>query len=81
MRMTGRIEWLGGWEIEVDGYKAIRYIEGSKAEVIRDYRQRFGLQGKHIAWREYLPNGKGNRPTNLYDAVIEGLRAGVITNG
>jgi len=55
--MTGRIERTHGvnpsWEIQVDGYKAVRYMDYTKREAIRQYRRRFRLVYKRIEWRDY----------------------------
>lgn len=68
--MTGRIDRTHGinpsWEIEVDGYRMMRYMDCTKAQAIRRYRQSFGLTGKHIEWRDYALSGM---PQNLYEAV------------
>lgn len=73
--MTGRIERTHGvnpsWEIQVDGYAWMRYMDYTKAQAIREYRRQTGLVGKHIAWRDYTLPGM---PQNLYEAVIAALR-------
>ena len=55
--MTGRIDRTHGvnpsWEIEVDGYRAVRFMGYTKREAIRQYRRRFRLVYKRIEWRDY----------------------------
>lgn len=73
--MTGRIDRTHGinpsWEIEVDGYRMMRYMDYTKAQAIREYRRTFGLVGKRIQWRDYTLPGM---PQNLYEAYMAALR-------
>ena len=73
--MTGRIERTKGinpaYEIEVDGFRWMRFMDYSKAEAIKRYREIFGLKGRKIEWRDYT---KPDMPQNLYEAVMDALR-------
>lgn len=73
--MTGRIERTRGinpsWEIQVDGYPGIRYMDCTKAQAVQAYRKRFGLDGRYIVWRDYSLPGM---PQNLFDAVMMALK-------
>ena len=74
--MTGRIERTHGvnpaWEIQVDGYKAVRYMDYTKREAIRQYRRRFRLVYKRIEWRDYTKPGM---PQNLYEAFTMAMQS------
>ena len=70
--MTGSIIRTHGinpvWEIQVDGFKAVRYMDYTKREAIRQYRRRFRLVYKRIEWRDYTQPGM---PQNLCEAVMQ----------
>ena len=72
--MTGPISRTRGvnpsWEIQVDGYRSMRFMDYTKEQAIRQYRSMFHLEGRHIAWRDYTKPGM---PQNLYDAVLAGM--------
>lgn len=73
--MTGRIDRTHGvnpsWEIEVDGYGMMRYMDYTKAQAIREYRRTFGLVGKRIEWRDYTMPWM---PQTVFDAFTAALR-------
>lgn len=74
--MGGRIEKTTGsinpaYEIQVDGFRAMRFMDYSTAEAIKRYREIFGLKGRKIDWRDYT---KPDMPKNLYEAVMDALR-------
>jgi hypothetical protein len=74
--MTGRIDRTHGinpaWEIQVDGYREMRYMDYTKAQAIREYRRQHNLTGKHISWRDYT---RPDMPQNLFDAYMAYLKA------
>lgn len=72
--MTGRIDRTHGinpsWEIQVDGYRMMRYMDYTKAQAIKAYRTQMGIKGKQIKWRDYT-----NDKQNLFDAYMAYLQA------
>lgn len=66
--MTGRITRTSGinpsWEIEIDGYPSMRFMDYTRAEAIRKYKRLTGLSKNRARWREYAED-------NLFDAVME----------
>lgn len=71
--MTGRISRTSGinpaWEIEIDGYPTMRFMDYTKAEAIRRYKHLMGLSKNRARWRDYSED-KGN----LFDAVMQSMK-------
>ena len=71
--MTGRITRTSGinpaWEIEIDGYPSIRFMDYTRAEAIRRYKHMIGLSKNRARLREYVEQD------NLSDAVMAYLRS------